>query len=110
MNITRIEDSVNVFDDQLELIFGLEVNGKHLEGSVPPFYVSLNIHDTFFHNAMLDSGESHNLMPKLVIEKLDLDIIRPYKDLFSFDSSQVRCLGLIKDLSVSLVQYVGIMT
>lgn len=39
------------------------------------------------------------------MEKLDLDIIRPYKDLFSFGSSQVRWLGLIKYLCVSLVQY-----
>jgi len=54
---------------------------------------------------MFDSGVSHNLMPKSVMEKLELDITRPYKDLFSFDSSQVRCLGLIKDFSVSLVQY-----
>jgi len=44
-------------------------------------------------------------MPKYVMEKLNLDITRPYKDLFSFDSSQVKCLGLIKDLCVSLVQY-----
>ena len=44
-------------------------------------------------------------MPKPVMERLDLDITRPYKDLFSFDSSQVRCLGLIKDLCISLVQY-----
>jgi len=54
---------------------------------------------------MLDSGASHNLMPKSVMEKLNLDITRPYKDLFSFDSSQVKCLGLIKYLCVSLVQY-----
>ena len=57
------------------------------------------------HNAMLYFGASHNLMPKLVMEKLNLDITRPYKDLFSFDSSQVKCLGLIKDLRVTLVQY-----
>jgi hypothetical protein len=47
---------------------------------VPPFYVSLNIHDKILHNAMFDSGASHNLMPKSVMEKLDLDITRPYKD------------------------------
>jgi hypothetical protein len=29
---------------------------------------------------------------------------RPYKDLFSFDSRKVKCLGLIKDLVVSLAQ------
>jgi len=54
---------------------------------------------------MFDLGASHNLMPKTIMEKLNLDITRPYKDLFSFDSSQVKCLGLIKDLCVSLVQY-----
>ena len=67
--------------------------------------MSLNIHDKILHNAIFDSRASHNLMPKSVMEKLDLDITRPYKDLFSFDSSQVRCLGLIKYLYVSLVQY-----
>ena len=105
LNIIGTEDFVNVFYDQPELIFGLEVNGKHLEGSVPLFYVSLNIHDKVLHNAMFDSWASQNLMLKFVMEKLDLDITRPNKDLFYFDSSQVRCLGLIKDLCVSLVQY-----
>lgn len=95
---------MNNFDDQPELIFGPKVNGKIVDGGIPPFYVSLNIHDKILHNSMFDFGASHNLMPKSVMEKLDLDIIRPYKDLFSFDSSQVRCLGLIKDLCVSLVQ------
>jgi len=83
------------------------VNGKPLEGVIPPFYVSLNIHDKILHNTMFDSSASHNLMPKSIMEKLDLDITRPYKDLFYFDSSQVRCLGLIKDLCVSLVQYLA---
>lgn len=96
---------MNVLDDQPELIFGYEVNGKSVDRGVPPFYVSLNIHDKALHSAMFDSGASHNLMPKSVMKKLELDITRPYKDLFSFDSSQVRCLGLIKDLCVSLVQY-----
>ena len=44
-------------------------------------------------------------MPKAIMEKLNLDVTRPYKDLYSFDSSQVKCLGLIKDLCVSLVQF-----
>lgn len=99
------EDSVNVYDDQLELIFGPGINGKTVEGEVSPFYVGLKIHDKILHNAMFDSDAYHNLMPKSVMEKLDLDITRPYKYLFSFDSSQVKCFGLIKDLCVSLVQY-----
>ena len=105
LQISESIDAVNVLDDQPELIFGPEVNGKSVDGGVPPFYVILNIHDKILHNPMFDSGASHNLIPKSVMEKLDLDITRPYKDLFSFDPSQVSCLGLIKDLCVSLVQY-----
>jgi len=53
---------------------------------------------------MFNSGASHNLMPKAIMECLGLDITRPYKDLYSFDSREVKCLGLIKDLVVSLHQ------
>ena len=53
---------------------------------------------------MLDSGASHNLMPKAVMEKLGFDITRPYKYLYSFDSSKVKCIGLIKYLCITLSQ------
>jgi hypothetical protein len=53
---------------------------------------------------MLYSGVSHNLMPKTIMEKLGLEVTRPYKDLHSFDSNKVRCIGLIKDLCITLVQ------
>jgi hypothetical protein len=43
-------------------------------------------------------------MPKVVMDQLVLDITRPYKDLFSFDSRKVKWLGLIKDVVVSLSQ------
>jgi len=91
-------------DDQPELFFGPEANGIHQQGGVPLFYISLNIRDKILHNDMLDSRASHNLMPKEIMEKRNLDITRPYKDLFSFESSQVKCLGLIKDLCVTLFQ------
>ena len=65
---------------------------------------SLNVHDKILHNTMHDSGASHNLMPKAVMESLGLEITRPYKDLHSFDSSRVKFLGLIKDLCVNLAQ------
>jgi len=105
LQLPENKDDVNVLDDSPELLFGPEANGKTTQGPVPPFYISLHVHDRILHNAMFDSGASHNLMPKAVMEKLNLDITRPYKDLYSFDSSQVKCLGLIKDLCVSLVQY-----
>ena len=71
---------------------------------VTTFYVSLKIHDMILHNAMLYSRASHNIIPKVVIDALGLDITIPYKDILSFDSRKVKCLGLIKDLVVSLSQ------
>jgi len=53
---------------------------------------------------MLDSGASHNLMPKVLMERLGLEITKPYKDLYSFDSSRVKSLGLIKYLCLNLAQ------
>ena len=41
-------------------------------------------------------------MPKIIMDNLGLDITRPYKDLYSFDSREVKCLRLIKDLVVAL--------
>ena len=58
----------------------------------------------FMHNSMFDSSASHNLMPTIVMDGLGLDITKPYKDIYSFDSREVKCLGLIKDLVVSLHQ------
>ena len=42
-------------------------------------------------------------MPKVVMESLGLEITKPYKDLYSFDSRRVKCLGLIKIPAKSLV-------
>ena len=56
------------------------------------------------HNAMLDSGVIHNLIPKAIMESLGLKITRPYKYLYSFDSKKVKCLGIIKDLVITLTQ------
>ena len=38
------------------------------------------------------------------MDKLGLKVTRPYKYLFSFDSSKFKCLGLIKYLVISLAQ------
>jgi hypothetical protein len=75
------------------------------KNNVAPFYVTLNIHDKMLHNCMLDSGASHNLMPKVVMEKLGLEITRPYHDLYSFDSRKVKCDGLIKDMVVTWLNF-----
>ena len=44
------------------------------------------------------------MMPKRIMDQLGLDVTRPYKDIFSFDSNKVKFLVLIKDLVISLSQ------
>ena len=104
LNMDPMLDTVNVEDDQPKLIFGPALDGESPESDVPPFYISLRLHEYALHNAMFDSGASHNLMPKAIMEKLGLDITRKYHDLYLFDSCRVKCIGLIKDLVVSLDQ------
>jgi hypothetical protein len=43
-------------------------------------------------------------MPKDIMDRLDLEITRPYGDLYSFYSRKVKCMGMIKDLVVNLSQ------
>ena len=92
---------LEVNDDAPTIVFGSKMeNGD--EDEVPPFYLSLNVRDMVVQNAMLDSGASHNLMPKGVVESLGLEVTRPYKYLYSFDSRKVKCLGLIKYMVINL--------
>lgn len=62
--------SLNFDEDPTKFMFGPHVTSINYD--VPPFYVSLNIQNMVLHNAMLDSGASHNLMPKLVMDHLGL--------------------------------------
>jgi hypothetical protein len=104
LKMEETSDTLNIQDDHPTILFGPHVEKSSDAEEVPPFYVSLKIHYMTFHNAMLDSRASHNIMPKVVMDQLGLDITRPYKDIFSFDSRKVKCLGLIKYLVVSLSQ------
>jgi hypothetical protein len=95
-------DSVNLQDERPVVILGPLVEDR--DDSSPPFYTSLNIHDKVLHNFLMDSGASHNIMPKIFMEDLRLEVTKTYHDLYSFDSRKVKCLGVIKDLPVSLFQ------
>ena len=97
-------DTLNVQDDHPAILVGAHIKETSYIEDVPMFYVSLKIHDMTLHNTVLDSITSHNLMLKATMDELGLDIIRPYKELFSFDLRKVKCLGLIKDLVMSLAQ------
>ena len=93
---------VNLQDEKPVVTLGPMI--EDLKDSCPPFYISLNIHDKILHNCLLDSGASHNLMPKAVMDEIGLIITNHYHDLFSFESRKVNCLGLIKNLAVNLMQ------
>jgi ribonuclease HI len=101
-SISSSADILNIYDDKPTIVLGQMVEDR--DESCPPFYISLNIHDKTLHNCLLDSGASHNLMPKAVMDELGLEVTKTYHDLFSFDSRKVKCLGMIKDLSVTLTQ------
>ena len=103
LQIDSVSDMANVEDDYPKLIFSPAIE-EYEENEAPHFYLSLRVHEFILHNAMLDSGASHHLMPKSVMENLGLDITRKYHDLYSFDSSRVHSIVLIKDLVVSLDQ------
>lgn len=96
-------DTVNLQYDKPIILFGHRVEYQD-EDEVPPFYINLKVHNMFLHNTMYDSGASHTIMPKVIVDNLGLDITRPYRDFYSFDSIKVKCIGLIKDLVVSLHQ------
>jgi hypothetical protein len=73
--LERQSDVLNLEDDKPNITFG-----PHFEGAkdtVAPFYITLNVYDQLLHNCMLDSGASHNVMPKLIMDILGLQITRP---------------------------------
>jgi hypothetical protein len=95
-------DSINMEDEKPTMNLGPLIENK--DDSSPPFYTSLNIHDKVLHNCLMDSRASHNLMPKSVMDELGLEVTKTYHDLYSFDSRKVKCLGVIKDMVVTLFQ------
>ena len=86
MGVSELEiqsDVLNFEDDKPNITFGPHFKGA--KDTIPPFYITLNVYDQLLHNCMLDSGASHNVMPKIIMDKLGLQITRTYGDLYSFD-------------------------
>lgn len=95
-----MKDNVDLQEEMPMVVFGPHVQER--DSSTIPFYVTLVIHKLLLRNCMLDSTTSHILMPLTVMEQLGLQITKPYKDLYSFESKIVKCLGMIKDQEVNL--------
>lgn len=63
-----------------------------------PFFLTLDINDRLFHNCMLDSSASTNVMTKKAMEQLNLRIYRPYRNICLMNSRKVEFLSVIIDL------------
>ena len=68
-------DTLNIHDGHPTVMFGLHIEENR--DTIAPFYVSLNVQERLLHNHMLDSWASHNLLPKVTMEKLGIEITRP---------------------------------
>ena len=102
---TSVDSEGDVISLQVEkpsIVFG--PSSDTIDDIVPHFYVTLKACDSLLYSCMLDSGASHNLMLKVIMDQLNLEITWSYHDLYTFDSKRVPCLGLIKDLVVTLAQ------
>ena len=87
--VARVSDIVNLQDDNLKIYFGPH-SIENEDDVIPPFYITLNVHDKLSHNCLLDSRSSQNLMPKRFMEKLGLEVTKAYNDLYSFDFKKVK--------------------
>ena len=83
-----ISDTVNLQEEKPRIFIGLALAEKTKTevGASCPLYITLTVHEQMIHNFLLDSGASHNLMPKDVMEALGPSITKPYHDLYAFDS------------------------
>jgi hypothetical protein len=69
-------DMINLQDEIPTIMFGPHI--ENVKDYVAPFYIILTMHDHLLHNFMLYSGASHNLMPKVIMEKSGLEITISY--------------------------------
>jgi len=67
---------VNLQDYQLAIIINPMI--ENCEDSSPSFYVSMSIYDEILHNCPLNTRSSHDPMPKAIMDKISLDITKPY--------------------------------
>jgi len=69
-----MSDIVNVADDEPTILFSPALEGSPEDSEVPTLSLSLKLHNFILHNAILYFGASHNLMPKVIMDKLRLSI------------------------------------
>ena len=64
----------------------------------PPFYVSLIIGDKLVHNCMIDSGASSLVMPKCVVDILEMKYEPIVKDVLQLDGSTIKNMEILRNI------------
>lgn len=62
------------------------------------FYMSSRIQDHVLHNYMINTGETHNIMPYNIVEKLGLECTKSIEPVLAMDSRSVKIIGEIRDI------------
>lgn len=61
-------DVISLQDQKPSVVFG--PSSDIIDEIVPPLYVTMKSHYYLLYNCMMDSGASHNLMPKVIMDQL----------------------------------------
>lgn len=67
-----------------------------------PFYLTLIVGDKLLHNSMIDFGASTTIMPKQIVEVLNIKNEPLNRSVMQLDGNKVQTVGLIKSLWLTL--------
>jgi hypothetical protein len=71
----------------------------------PPFFMTLLINNKCLNNCMLDSGAGANMMSLKDMEKLGLNVTRPYRNVCGFESRAIPTHGVVENVEACLGRY-----
>ena len=87
-NLTSQSNTTNLTNESPEIELGPDVDDEAY--CIPSFHITMCLHGNLIHNCMLDSGASHNLIPKVIMEELGLEVTNTYHELYIFYSKPMK--------------------
>jgi ribonuclease HI len=70
--------------------------------NVPPFLLTFEIFNRNVHNCMVDSGESSNVMPWSVCQKINAEVEPSTLKIIQLDRTNVKVIGELKNVLIRL--------
>ncbi len=80
---------------------------KNKKVGTPPFYVSLIIGGKLVHNCMIDLGASSSVMPRCVVDALEMKYEPIVKDVLQLDGSTIKNVGILRNVEMALHACLG---